>query len=124
MSDLAAEVPSTVTSRLDHIFPTLTPEQIARVAAHGRTRAVRAGEVLVEAGDAAVPFFVITAGGIEIVRPSPTGEEIVTTHGPGGFTGETNMISGRRSLARARASERRPEIMLVSPVKPPGPWVV
>ena len=28
-----------------------------------------------------------------------------TTHGPGGFTGETNLISGRRSLARARAAE-------------------
>ena len=105
MTDAATIVPSTVTARIDHIFPTLTPEQIARVAAHGRTRAVRAGEVLVDAGDLAVPFFVITAGRIEIVRPSPTGEEIVTSHGPGNFTGETNMISGRRSLARARAGE-------------------
>lgn len=105
MTDAAAIVPSTVTARIDHIFPTLTAEQIARVAAHGRTRAVRAGEVLVDAGDLAVPFFVITAGRIEVLRPSPTGEEIVTSHGAGGFTGETTMISGRRSLARARVSE-------------------
>jgi thioredoxin reductase (NADPH) len=105
MTELAAAAPAAVTSRIDHIFPTLTPEQIARVAAHGHRRAVRAGEVLVDAGDLAVPFFVITAGRIEVVRPSPTGEEIVTSHGPGNFTGETNMISGRRSLARARASE-------------------
>jgi thioredoxin reductase (NADPH) len=104
MTDVAAFVPSTVSSRIDHIFPTLTPAQIARVAAHGRTRAVRAGEVLAEAGELSA-FFVVTAGRIEIVRPSSGGEEMVTTHGPGGFTGETNLISGRRSLARARAAE-------------------
>src|SRR3954447_2274606 len=106
MTDVAAEFPSTVTSRADHIFPTLTAAQIERVAAHGRRRSLRAGEVLVETGDAAVPFFVVTAGQVEIVRPSAAGgEEVVTTHGPGGFTGETNLLSGRRSLARARAAE-------------------
>ena len=105
MTDVAAEAPQTLSARIDHIFPTLTPEQVARVAAHGRTRAVRAGEVLVEAGDTAVPFFVVMAGQVEVTRPSAAGAEIVTTHGPGGFTGETNMISGRRSLARLRASE-------------------
>ena len=105
MTDAAAIVPPNMTARLDHIFPTLTPAQIARVAAHGKRRSLRAGEVLAEVGDLAVPFFVVTAGQIEIVRPTPGGEEIVVTHGPGSFTGETNMISGRRSLARARASE-------------------
>jgi len=104
MTDVAAFVPSTVSSRIDHIFPTLTPAQIARVATHGRTRTVSAGEVLAEAGELSA-FFVVTAGRIEIVRPSAGGEEMVTTHGPGGFTGETNLISGRRSLARARAAE-------------------
>jgi thioredoxin reductase (NADPH) len=105
MTDVATPLPSTVTSRLDHIFPTLTPAQIARVAAHGRVRPVRRGEVLVEAGDLAVPFFVVTAGRVEIVRPLGDAEEIVTTHEVGGFTGESNMLSGRRSLARARAAE-------------------
>jgi thioredoxin reductase (NADPH) len=105
MTDVAAIVPSNMTARMEQIFPTLTPGQIARVAAHGKRRAFRAGEVLGEMGDPAVPFFVVTAGRIEILRPTPAGEEIVVTHGPGSFTGETNMISGRRSLARARASE-------------------
>jgi thioredoxin reductase (NADPH) len=61
--------------------------------------------VLADAGDLAVPFFVIRSGRIEIVRPTAGGEEVVTSHGPGGFTGEANMISGRRSLARARVGE-------------------
>ncbi len=51
------------------MFPTLTPEQIARIAAHGRMRKIERGEVLVEAGDEVVPFFVVTAGQVEIVRP-------------------------------------------------------
>ena len=65
----------------------------------------RGGEVLVEAGDAVVPFFVVTKGYVEIVQPSGATETLVVRHGPGQFTGETNMISGRRSLIRARATE-------------------
>jgi thioredoxin reductase (NADPH) len=104
MTDQALDAPA-LTSRVDHIFPTLTSAQVARVAAHGRVRRVRAGEVLVDAGDVAVPFFVVTEGRLDIVRPTTSGEEAVTTHGPGQFTGETNMLSGRRSLARARVGE-------------------
>lgn len=86
-------------------FPVLTPPQIARVAAHGRARAVRAGDVLVEQGDKVVPFFVVTSGEIEIVRPSGASETHITSHGPGHFTGEVNMISGRRTLVRMRVTQ-------------------
>src|SRR5712671_487159 len=92
-------------ARADHVFPTLTPEQIARIAPHGRVRAIRAGEVLVEAGDKVVPFFVVTAGQIEVVRPSDKIETIIVVHMPGQFTGEVNMISGRRALFQARVRE-------------------
>jgi thioredoxin reductase (NADPH) len=92
-------------SRIDHVFPTLTPAQIARIAAHGRVRPIRQGEVLVEAGDHDVPFFVVTAGQIEIVRPSRSTETLVAVHAPGQFTGEFNMIAGRPALFRARARE-------------------
>ncbi|MGH9523238.1 MAG: FAD-dependent oxidoreductase [Terriglobales bacterium] len=85
-------------------FPVLTPAQIARVAAHGRVRPIHAGEVLVEQGDKVVPFFVVTSGEIEIVRPSGSTETHVTSHGPGHFTGEVNMISGRRTLVRMRVT--------------------
>ena len=105
MTDQDALAATGVSSRLDHIFPTLTPEQIARVAAHGRVRPVRAGELLIEAGTLSVPFFVVTRGHVEVARPTTTGEEAVTTHGPGQFTGEVNLLSGRRSLARVRAAE-------------------
>src|SRR5438093_6247712 len=55
-------------SRAEHVFPTLTPEQIARISPHGRVRPTRTGEVLVNAGDQVAPFFVVTAGQIEIMR--------------------------------------------------------
>ena len=93
-------------ARADQVFPTLTPEQIARVAPHGHRRATRAGEVLIEAGDTVVPFFVVTAGQIEVVRPCDDGAETpIVVHMPGQFTGEVNMISGRRALFRARVRE-------------------
>jgi cAMP-binding proteins - catabolite gene activator and regulatory subunit of cAMP-dependent protein kinases len=45
------------------------------------------------------------AGRIEIVLPSGTTERLVTVFGPGQFTGEVNMLSGRPVLVRSRASE-------------------
>ena len=91
-------------ARAEQVFPTLTAAQIARVASHGRARQVRQGEILVEAGDVVMPFFVVTAGQVEIVRPSEPVETLITIHGPGQFTGEVNMLSGRRTLFMARAA--------------------
>jgi thioredoxin reductase (NADPH) len=90
--------------RAEQIFPTLTAAQIRRVAAHGSVRAVYEGEVLIEEGRQDVPFYVVTAGQIEIVQPSRTGDTVIVVHLPGEFTGESNMLSNRRSLVRARAT--------------------
>lgn len=92
-------------SRLERIFPKLTPDQIRRVAAQGRVRSVQPGEVLIEQGDRTVPFFVVKTGEVEIVRPFGASETTITVHGSGEFTGEVNMISGRRSLVRARVTK-------------------
>jgi hypothetical protein len=45
----------------DRLFPTLTTEQITRIAARGRHRAIARGDVLVEVGESGVPFFVLIA---------------------------------------------------------------
>ena len=49
-------------SRPERVFPTLTVEQISRIAAHGRRRSTTGGEVLVNVGDRAVPVFVVVSG--------------------------------------------------------------
>jgi thioredoxin reductase (NADPH) len=94
-----------VRARADHVFPTLTPAQIDRIAPHGQVRPITKGEILVEAGEPVVPFFVVTAGAIEVVRAAGDIDTIVAVHGPGQFSGEVNMISGRRALLRSRVRE-------------------
>jgi len=104
MSNRSTGLPLT-SSRIDKIFPKLTPAQISRIAAQGHTHEIQPGQVLIEQGDSAVPFFVVISGEIEIVRPFGASETIITSHGSGEFTGEVNMISGRRSLIRARVTK-------------------
>src|SRR5881628_3314058 len=89
--------------RAEHIYPTLTPAQLGRIAAHGRRRRVEAGEVLVQAGEQTARLFVVVAGRIDVVRPSAAGEEVVVAFGPGMFTGEVTMLSGRPGLAQIQA---------------------
>jgi len=90
----------------DPAFPILTPAELDRVAARGHQRHLRQAEVLFEAGDRVVPFLVIRTGHIEIVQPTAIGGETpIVVHGPGQFTGEVNMLSGRPSLVRGRAVE-------------------
>jgi thioredoxin reductase (NADPH) len=95
----------TAKSTVERLFPRLTAAQIARVTAHGMRRAVKVDDVLIEAGDSTPPFFLVTAGQVEVSRPSMAGEELVAVHNPGQFTGEVNMLAGRRALLRARVSQ-------------------
>ena len=95
----------TVVSRPEHVFPTLTPPQIARIASHGRRRRTQAGEVLVEVGDRPVPFFVVVSGEVQVLRPLEGAETLIVTYHAGQFSGEATLITGRRGLARLRVSE-------------------
>ena len=86
-------------------FPTLKPEQVARLARRGRARSIASGEILVEAGRQTSAFFVITAGEANLVQSEASGERLVASLGAGQFTGETNMLSGRPGLVTIRAVE-------------------
>src|SRR5574341_1362854 len=105
MTDTTLPLALTLPSGIERMFPTLTPAQIERIAAHGRVRSVETGEVLVEPGEQIVPFFVVRTGQIEIVRPSGTTETLVVVYESGQFTGEVNMLSGRPAILRVRARE-------------------
>jgi thioredoxin reductase (NADPH) len=97
--------PLSESSRADRVFPTLTPEQVARVKARGRVRPVLRGELLASAGELVESFFVVTAGSVEIVRLLADVEEIVAVQKPGQFTGEISILSGRPALASLRVGE-------------------
>ena len=95
--------PERLHGRAEQLFPRLTQAQVSRLAPHGTPRRVRDGEKLVEAGDRITRFFLVREGEVEILRVSEGREELVASCGPGQFTGETNMLSGRPSIVRLRA---------------------
>src|SRR5262245_24795364 len=87
------------------MFPILSAAQTARIASHGVVRPTTRGEVLIEGGQTDVPFFVVTAGEIEVVRPSGLGDLLIAAVQAGQFTGDVSMILGRPALMRLRVSE-------------------
>jgi thioredoxin reductase (NADPH) len=100
----SSPVPSALDFRTQ-AFPVLTAAQIDRVLPGSKLRPVKKGEILFEPGDTNIPFFVLLSGHMEIVQPDLYGEAPITTHGPGQFTGEMTMMSGRRALVRGRVTE-------------------
>src|SRR6266446_5121721 len=106
VNDPAARLPSATTapSHAERLFPRLTEAQIQRIAALGLRRQTTKGETLVEVGGAS-PFFVVVRGSLQVLSSSAGVETVIVTHGPGQFTGEANLITGRRSLARLRVTE-------------------
>jgi thioredoxin reductase (NADPH) len=78
--------------------PTLSPSQLATLAEIGEERSAKAGEVLYRVGDARYPFIAILEGEVTILDAA--GGEIVR-HGPSGFLGEVNLLSGQTVFVTA-----------------------
>jgi len=90
-------------STLDKIFPRLKPEQWERILPYGKRRPIQRDEILFQQGDKIPSFYVVLSGELEVLRIASHADTLVTTLGPGQFTGEINLISGRRTLVRLRA---------------------
>src|SRR5262245_5522103 len=87
------------------LFPTLSSAQIARIASHGVIRPITRGDVLIEGGQTDVPFFVVRAGEIEVIRPSGLGDLLIAVVQANQFTGDISMILGRPALMRLCVGE-------------------
>ena len=103
----AAPLPAPA-DRAGQMFPVLTPAQIARVArarprASGRAR--RGPHRSRSDRRAVLRRHQGPSGHRAAVRQIRTTDTLVVAHAAGQFTGEVNMLSGRRSL-RAGASDR------------------
>jgi len=83
--------------------PNLSPKQIDRIRSVALLRSVQAGEVLYEPSQPDVPLFIVLEGNVSISR---TGEDdkILAVREANQFTGEMSVISGKRSLLKARVS--------------------
>ncbi len=80
----------------------LSSSQLATLAEHGRERTANAGETLFAIGDESYPFIAILEGEAAVLDGA--GEEIVR-HGPSGFIGEINLLSGQTVFLTAVATE-------------------
>jgi thioredoxin reductase (NADPH) len=96
--------PDPFLERQKQMFPKLDAAQVHRLSLLAHKRNVKQGEVLIEIGAPNSAFFVVLTGGIEILRVHDGAEERIVLHGPGEFTGEMNMLSGRRSMFMARVT--------------------
>jgi thioredoxin reductase (NADPH) len=96
-------IPFTAGAPPEHVFPTLTPAQLARLARHGRPRAVAKDEVLAD-GERQPRVFVVVRGRL-MARLAGESARVIRVLEPGQFTGETSALAGRRSLARISALE-------------------
>ena len=83
--------------------PVLTDAQIDRIRAFGGLRKVAAGDILYQPNDETPSVFVVISGRIKIIAVVGGEDQVVTTYGPGQFSGELLMISGRRSIYRCQA---------------------
>jgi thioredoxin reductase (NADPH) len=101
-------------NRREQMFPQFSAVQIDRLRSLGECRHVAAGTVLFEQGDATPNFYVVISGSLEIVQPVDGSEVPITVHTAGHFTGETNMLSGRRSLVRGRMQEEG-DLLVMTP---------
>jgi thioredoxin reductase (NADPH) len=83
--------------------PNLSPEQIDRIRFVAQLRSVQAGEILYEPSQPDVPLFIVLEGSVSISR---TGEDdkILAVREANQFTGEMSVISGKRSLLKARVT--------------------
>ena len=115
LTEVSRSTPIMSAATASVMFPTLTAAQIARIASHGVVRPVTRGEVLIESGQTNVPFFVVKAGEIEVIRPSDLGDLLVAVVHPYRFTGDISMILGRPALMRLRVSESGEVVQLTGP---------
>ena len=87
------------------MFPKLDEGQIARLTTLGILRDSPAHEVILELGDQHHGIFVVLSGKLQVIRVTNGGETALHVLGPGEFTGDVNLLSGRETLVRGRALE-------------------
>jgi thioredoxin reductase (NADPH) len=101
--------------RLEQTFPTLTPEEIARIHRFGEVRNFSDGEALFETGKVGPGMFVLLSGHVEITRRDGLGRVTpIIEHGPGQFLAELGQLSGRNALVDGHA-DGKVETLLIPP---------
>jgi thioredoxin reductase (NADPH) len=86
-------------------FPQLTSAEVALVRPLAAARNYADGETVFRAGDSDIGLYVVEEGKIEIQNPRDSGRPLVF-HGPGQFSGDIDLLTGRPVLVTGVARGR------------------
>jgi thioredoxin reductase (NADPH) len=101
--------------RYEQTFPTLTPQEIARMRRFGAERSYKDGERLFETGQPGPGMFVVLSGHVAITQRDGFGHVTpIIDQGPGQFLAEIGQLSGRVALVDGHA-EGEVETLLIPP---------
>ena len=101
--------------RYEQTFPTLTPQEIARMRRFGEERNYRHGERLFETGKPGPGMFVVLSGHVAITQRDGFGHVTpIIDQGAGQFLAEIGQLSGRVALVDGHA-EGEVETLLIPP---------
>ncbi|MGZ5876512.1 MAG: FAD-dependent oxidoreductase [Bradyrhizobium sp.] len=101
--------------RYEQTFPTLTPQEIARMRRFGEQRQYKDGELLFETGKPGPGMFVVLSGHVAITQRDGLGHVApIIDQGPGQFLAEIGQLSGRVALVDGHA-EGDVETLLIPP---------
>ncbi|MCW2953512.1 MAG: Thioredoxin-disulfide reductase [Conexibacter sp.] len=89
----------------DGAYPRLSEEQIGLLAAHGRRRVTREGELLFAEGDEDYDFFVVLSGKVLMLEGSGEDQQLIAVHGPHRFLGELSLLTGQAAFFSAVVGE-------------------
>jgi thioredoxin reductase (NADPH) len=83
-------------------FPRLTSTELALVKPLATQCDYADGETIFRAGHAEIDLYIVEAGQIEIRNPMD-GDRLIVTHGPGQFSGDIDLLTGRPVIVTAVA---------------------
>src|SRR5712675_48484 len=83
-------------------FPRLSSAELALVKSLATPCDFADGETIFRAGQADIDLFIVESGQIEIRNPTD-GDRLIVTHGPGQFSGDIDLLTGRPVIVTAVA---------------------
>jgi thioredoxin reductase (NADPH) len=83
-------------------FPKLTSAEVALVRPLATPYNYADGETIFRAGQADIDLYVVQSGQVEILNPTE-GNRLIVSHGPGQFSGDIDVLTGRPVMVTAIA---------------------
>ena len=84
-------------------FPKLTEAEVKHLADLAKICEFKDGEVVFQAGQRGLSFYVVESGGIAIVDESTDESKTIVVHGPNEFTGDVSLLTDRPAIVSGYA---------------------